>query len=39
MVANGAGVNRTIVPPAAATGQPIRVVVDLADGEVEVVRR
>jgi phage shock protein PspC (stress-responsive transcriptional regulator) len=38
IVANGVGVNRTVVPTASASGQPIRVVVDLAEGEVEVVR-
>jgi hypothetical protein len=38
IVASGAGVDRTLTPPSSATGQPIRVVVDLADGQVEVAR-
>jgi len=40
IVASGVGVDRTVEPPAAASaGAPIRVVVDLADGQVDVVRR
>jgi phage shock protein PspC (stress-responsive transcriptional regulator)/FtsH-binding integral membrane protein len=38
VVESGFQVNRTLVPPASATGQPVRVVVHLADGQVDVRR-
>jgi phage shock protein PspC (stress-responsive transcriptional regulator) len=38
VVESGFKVNRTVPPPASATGQPIRVVVHLADGQVDVRR-
>jgi phage shock protein PspC (stress-responsive transcriptional regulator) len=38
VVASGFQVNRTIEPAGTAHGEPLRVVVDLADGQVDVVR-